>query len=320
LGAIVMSAALSIIDYSEAIFLWKMKEHGDLIQFVMSCVAVAFFGPIVGVACAGLLSLVQVIYWSSRPAVVALGRMPGFEEFLDVVRFPQCQRHPGVIIVSLGAPRLSFYNIAWFRENLDTKVAINNGQGNKIHSIICDLRALEQMDSTGLLYMKEMSSGLKEKGVKLVWSHVRKTVKDVLTRGGVTARNSDDDNVFATTHEALEAIMAEDAEKHAQAQHIGLDVDLGGDSDGDDPRTHKGTTNSMPMVELDLNGSVISHDNSNTTTNKTTDSSTSNKNKNSTPSSPSMTDSLISFFEYTVAEPVRTVLFAPYNENDLSLI
>ena len=56
-----MSAALSIIDYSDVRYMWKIGQRLDALQFIAVALSTAFFGPIIGVSAAGLLSLVQGI-------------------------------------------------------------------------------------------------------------------------------------------------------------------------------------------------------------------------------------------------------------------
>ncbi|PRP84942.1 hypothetical protein PROFUN_07327 [Planoprotostelium fungivorum] len=119
LGAIVMSAALSIIDFSEPIFMWKVGKKADCVSFVLTYIATAFFGPILGVATAGLVSLCQVIYHSGRPDVFELGRLPESTTYKNILRFPKAKLVPGVVVIGVAAPRLSFYNYPWFRNGME---------------------------------------------------------------------------------------------------------------------------------------------------------------------------------------------------------
>lgn len=73
-----------------------------------------------GVMVAGLLSLLQVIFWSSRPQFILLGKFNGTAAYRDVDVYQNVIQLPGIMIVRMDAPRLSFYNISWFREGLDT--------------------------------------------------------------------------------------------------------------------------------------------------------------------------------------------------------
>jgi len=120
LGAIVMSAALSIVDFSEPKYLWKIGAKADCASFILTWIATAFFGPILGVATAGLVSLCQVIYHSGRPDVYEEGRLVDTYIFKNVLRFPKALLTPGIVVIGLSAPRLSFYNFSWFRTGVET--------------------------------------------------------------------------------------------------------------------------------------------------------------------------------------------------------
>lgn len=71
-----MSAALSIVDFSEPIYLWKIGAKADCASFILTWIATAFFGPILGVATAGLVSLCQGNYCCCvKDIVVMMTRM-----------------------------------------------------------------------------------------------------------------------------------------------------------------------------------------------------------------------------------------------------
>ncbi len=99
----------------------------------------------------------------------------------------------------MSAPRLAFYNISWLRERLDWLINTNNfavdsgaaaveaadptrednnNNANdktsmvpqkleKIQWIILDLSPWENIDSTGVLYMREVVAGYRQKGIKV---------------------------------------------------------------------------------------------------------------------------------------------------------
>eukprot|EP01117_Protostelium_nocturnum_P005547 TRINITY_DN2005_c0_g1_i2.p1 TRINITY_DN2005_c0_g1~~TRINITY_DN2005_c0_g1_i2.p1 ORF type:complete len:782 (+),score=267.87 TRINITY_DN2005_c0_g1_i2:283-2628(+) len=138
LGAIVMSAALSIVDFSEPKYLWRVGKKAECISFVLSWIATAFFGPILGVATAGLLSLCQVIYHSGRPDIFEMGKIPDSQPQIwkNTLRYPRAETISGIIVVGVSAPRLSFYNFSWFRSGLDNIEAEYESKKDTLHVAI----------------------------------------------------------------------------------------------------------------------------------------------------------------------------------------
>jgi hypothetical protein len=135
-------------------------------------------------------------------------------EYRDMNRFPDAKKLPGMLVLCLSAPRLAFYNISWLRERLDWLINTNNyavdngltltGEPNtpqedggllkeeleKIQFIVLDLSPLENMDATGILYMREVVSGLRQKHILLVYAAAKGAVREIMERGGLIPKST----------------------------------------------------------------------------------------------------------------------------------
>ncbi len=109
LGAIVIAAAIGLIDWKSMLRYWAWRRT----DFVIACVAllgVVMMGVLAGLVVAVLLSVFFLLYRASRPYIAALGRMPGeVATFGDLARHPSADPIPGFVIVRIDAP-LYFFN------------------------------------------------------------------------------------------------------------------------------------------------------------------------------------------------------------------
>jgi sulfate transporter 4 len=66
LSAIVITAAIALIDISEVKFLWKIKEYADVALLLVTLLVTLIVGPEIGAIVSIILSLVQVRHHMSR--------------------------------------------------------------------------------------------------------------------------------------------------------------------------------------------------------------------------------------------------------------
>lgn len=160
-----------------------------------------------GVVFAGLLSLLQVIYWSSRPKFILLGKV-GIA-WRDVDSYANTVQVPGVLIVRMDAPRMSFYNISWFREGLENMELRLREEGSQapLQAIIVDLSPTNGVDATAIQYLQEIVGSYQKRGIKLCWVAMKSNIKSVFEQTGVT-QNKVHRNIFPKIEDALQEAKA----------------------------------------------------------------------------------------------------------------
>ena len=90
LGAILISAALSVIDLNGLRQIWKISrvEFGFALIALMGAIS---FGVLQGVVVAVIATFVYVILNSMQPRVVLMGRLPGRKGFYKLHRSPEAK-------------------------------------------------------------------------------------------------------------------------------------------------------------------------------------------------------------------------------------
>ena len=92
LAAIVISGVLGLLDYEEAISLWRVHKF-DFGVWMTAFTGTLFLGVEVGLAIAVGVSLLIVIYESAYPHTSVLGRLPGTNTYRNVKQYPGAVRY-----------------------------------------------------------------------------------------------------------------------------------------------------------------------------------------------------------------------------------
>ena len=103
LASIVISGVISLVDYEEAIYLWKVHKF-DFGNWMLAFLGTLFLGVELGLGIAVGISLLLVIFESAYPHTAILGRLPGTTEYRNIKNYPQAERYDGIVVVRIDAP------------------------------------------------------------------------------------------------------------------------------------------------------------------------------------------------------------------------
>ncbi|MEO9571123.1 MAG: solute carrier family 26 protein [Polaribacter sp.] len=180
LAAIIIVAVFGLVNVKEAAFLWK-ANHLDfwlmLATFLGTLLLGIEFGIIVGVG----LSLIVLIFRTSRPYVAELGKVPNSNFYRNRSRFEEVIIEKEILIFRFDA-QIYYANSSYFRDKLDD-MAIKKGEALKL--IVLDAESINRVDSTGVEMLKERIKFYKKKGVIFLFAGVKGPVRDDLFRSGM---------------------------------------------------------------------------------------------------------------------------------------
>ena len=180
LAAIIIVAVFGLVNFKEAAFLWK-ANHLDfwlmLATFLGTLLLGIEFGIIVGVG----LSLIVLIYRTSRPYVAELGKVPNSDFYRNRSRFEEVIIEDDILIFRFDA-QIFYANSSYFRDKLD-EMAIEKGAALKL--IVLDAESINRVDSTGVEMLKERVKFYKKKGIVISLAGVKGPVRDDLFRSGI---------------------------------------------------------------------------------------------------------------------------------------
>jgi sulfate transporter 4 len=211
LAAIVISGIVGLIDYHEAIYLWKVHRF-DLGVWMTACLGTMFLGVEIGLAIAVGVSLLIVIYESAYPHISVLGRLPGTSIYRNVKQYPQGECYDGIVIVRIDA-QLYFANAQNVRdaihkyrlhaqEELDQSnattatcttsssaaAAASTGIGGRATStvryIILDLAPVGSVDTSAMHILTDMYETYLSRGEQLCFSNPNPKVMERMMLSG----------------------------------------------------------------------------------------------------------------------------------------
>lgn len=205
LAAIVISSVTNLVDYKEAIHLFKVKKQDCLLWFV------AFFGTLflgvqIGLILAVGVSLALVIIESVRPQMTVLWRLPNTQIYRNIKQEDSGQFIPGVVILRIGAS-MYFANVSFIRDFISKMLAEfseasavevgllsatpdqhgeEGAEGpTPIQYIVIEMTPVQSMDSTAVHMIEDMQRALKERGIRLCFSTLNSRVESTMDRAGL---------------------------------------------------------------------------------------------------------------------------------------
>ncbi|NRB48456.1 MAG: solute carrier family 26 protein [Saprospiraceae bacterium] len=206
LAAIILLAIKSLFDLKEAIHLWHTHRR-DFWMMSVTFLVTLVFGIGEGVVAGVTLSLMTVLYRSSRPHLAVLGKLPGTNFYRNIKRFQEAQQSDEILILRFD-DQLYFGNASYFKENIKRLVS---EKGPNLKLLIMDASSMHDIDSTGIHALEEMYKYLAERKIRLNLCGVIGPVRDMLYRVNLI-EDFGKENFFMYVHNA------EDAFYHGEQQ------------------------------------------------------------------------------------------------------
>ncbi|MDC1162025.1 solute carrier family 26 protein [Tenacibaculum sp.] len=220
LAAIIIIAVFNLINIKEARFLWKANNL-DFWLLMATFFATLFFGIEQGILIGVGLSIVVLIFRTSRPYVTELGKVPDSNFYRNINRFDDVIIEDDILIFRFDA-QIFYANSSYFRDKLD-EMASKKGKALKL--IVLDAESINRTDSTGLEMLKNRIKFYKKKGVVFYFAGVKGPVRDEFFRGGILDI-IDINHFFMRANEAVKFYKTGDREhqkKYAQYIHQAYD-------------------------------------------------------------------------------------------------
>uniref|UniRef100_M4CPR7 STAS domain-containing protein n=1 Tax=Brassica campestris TaxID=3711 RepID=M4CPR7_BRACM len=189
LAAIVISAVSGLVDYDEAIFLWRVDKR-DFTLWTITSTTTLFFGIEIGVLVGVGFSLAFVIHESANPHIAVLGRLPGTTVYRNVKQYPEAYTYNGIVIVRIDAP-IYFANISYIKDRLrEYEVAVDKyttkgPEVERISFVILEMSPVTHIDSSAVEALKELYQEYKARDIQLAISNPNKDVHMTIARSGM---------------------------------------------------------------------------------------------------------------------------------------
>jgi high affinity sulfate transporter 1 len=202
LAAVVIAAALSLVDVGAVRRYWQVRRSAALVSLTAAA-GVIFAGVLTGILIAIALSILIFFRRSWWPHGTELGRVAG-SGWHSLRTWDGATEVPGIVVFRWEAP-LIFANSGLFRRQLRSLVAEKHARW-----VVLECEAVTDIDVTAAAMLEALDQQLNEQGVHLAFVELRSRLQDLVLRYGLF-ETLDRDHFYPTVEAALEAIAAADA-------------------------------------------------------------------------------------------------------------
>ena len=200
LAAVIMMAVGNLINFKAILHAWRAHRH-DGIAAVVTFVATLGFAPHLdtGLLVGAALAVVLYLYRTMNPSVVILSRhADGSLRDARLFGLPTSE----YVIAMRFDGALYFANVPYFEDILLEEAA----RHPKAQYILVVSDAINEIDGSGEEVIRHLVARLQARGMTMVFSGMKLSVRDVLRRTGLET-SIGMDNFFDTEEAALEAIF-----------------------------------------------------------------------------------------------------------------
>ena len=177
LAAIVIAAAISLIDIPAMARLWRVRRS-EFVLAIAAAVAVAVLGPVSGVVVAVALSILNFLRLAWKPHTAELVRVDGLKGYHDRERHPEGATVPGLVLYRFDAP-LFFANARFFVE--DVRRVIDE-RPDTTRCLIVTAEPITDIDTTAADELKELVDHLTTRGIELRFAELKGHVRERLAQ------------------------------------------------------------------------------------------------------------------------------------------
>ncbi|KWE65093.1 transporter [Burkholderia ubonensis] len=180
LAAVVVYAALGIVDVRSVVRLYRMRR-GECLISVLCFAGVIGFGVVPGVLLASALSLLSFVWRAWHPYDAVLGRLTGVRGYHDVARHPEAAQTPGLVLFRWDAP-LFYANVEIFCEHLHAALRHAPSPASRV---VVAAEPVTDIDVSAADRLVALADELRERGIALCFAEMKGPVKDRLRAYGL---------------------------------------------------------------------------------------------------------------------------------------
>ena len=201
LAAIIILAVIGLVNFEAVKHAWHANKH-DGAAAIVTFVATLAFAPHLdnGIMVGGGLAIILYLYRTMTPRVALLGRFQdGTLRDIKVNNLPQSK---DVVVIRFDGS-LYFANVPYFEDTILEAMA--DAPNARYLLVVGD--GINSLDASGEEVMRHLVERLRDGGVNVVFSGLKKQVLDVMRHTGLFDEIGQD-NIFANEDMALDSIHA----------------------------------------------------------------------------------------------------------------
>ncbi|KAL6063515.1 putative sulfate transporter [Balamuthia mandrillaris] len=213
LAAIIIVAALGLLELEDLFFLIKIRAWGALFLFVATLVLTLSLGVELGIVVSLGISVFLIIRHTSLPHIAILGLEPKSNKFKDISRWSDARTIPGIVVIRIEEA-LYFANIGQIKEMFSRIERMGSHTAHPsekktlppLRGIVIDCRNIPEIDASAVQILFEMVEDYKLRRIRVCFVKLRGQLKMSFLRAGILGSTNVTDTVFASNKEAVDFI------------------------------------------------------------------------------------------------------------------
>lgn len=130
---------------------------------------ITFFATIIigieeGIAIGVIISVIAVVYSTTRPPTAELGRLGDTRNFRNINRYHTATTWEDILVYRFDSG-LYFANVEYFQDSLEN--LIQDKSQENLNLVILDARSINSIDSTGVHILKFIIKGLRDRDIDI---------------------------------------------------------------------------------------------------------------------------------------------------------
>jgi len=202
LAAIIMVSIFGLVDFKYPRQLWK-KNREESFAFLITFIITMSVGIPQGILFGVLLSLLTMIYRTSRPHIAILGKIKNTEYYKNINRFQKDIEVDDRILILRFDAQLFFGNQDYFKKELQKQVVLKS---ENLELIIINAEAINYIDSSALNMLEKVCGDLKKTGLNIMIVGAIGPIRDIIFDHALI-HIIGSGNLFITTSEAVNTFL-----------------------------------------------------------------------------------------------------------------
>lgn len=195
LAAIIFVAVLRLVDFKTPKRLWKM-HRAEFWLLITTFIATGFIGIIEGIAVGAVVSLLFMVFRTTKPHMAVLGNVDG--HFKNIGRFPDAIQREDVLAVRFDG-QLYYANQQYFDDQIRS-LMMDKGHGLRL--FVLNAESITYIDATAGNMLTQLIKDIREEGMEFRLAGAIGPVRDALKRSGLNDIIGEA-NYFVRTGEAI---------------------------------------------------------------------------------------------------------------------
>jgi sulfate permease, SulP family len=218
LASVIIMAVIKLIDWKQCIYLWN-TNRSDFYMLQATFMGTLFIGIKEGILIGVGLSLMMMVYQTTRPHLAVLGNIPNTTFYKNIERFSEAKEIAGALIIRFDS-RIYFANVNYLQDQIEQ---LMESRKSKLELFIMDAQSISSVDSSGMQALNDLLQSCESKNIKLAFTSVIGPVRDTFAKEGF-ANLLGKDHFFEQINEAISALL--DPNQDVSANHIKFQTNI----------------------------------------------------------------------------------------------